>query len=298
MNLEPKLMNLPRMRNILAPHSEELRRKIYIDDRLAIVHNSESFFHLILRQHPPFSFDDRRMGIILHGKIEVNINLVNKTLEAGTLIFFGPGTIVNPISISSDIEFCGFGIPADFPLPGSLPQAFNGQVRDFQLPVSEADLSTARNILDTIWHVVHQKDYNLQTVGSLILAQMHHYDSLYRQYADQQQNLQSRDQSIFDRFIQLINIYSQHEHHIAFYAEKLFLTERYLGTIIRQTSGVTAKEWIDRAILARIKVELRHTNKTIAHISDDMNFPNPSFFNKYFKRLTGTTPLHFRTSKD
>ncbi|WP_226943520.1 helix-turn-helix domain-containing protein [Pseudoprevotella muciniphila] len=78
----------------------------------------------------------------------------------------------------------------------------------------------------------------------------------------------------------------------------MFLAERYLGTIIRQTSGVTAKEWIDRSILSRIKVDLRHTTKTVAQISEEMNFPNPSFFNKYFKRLTGTTPLHFRTSKD
>ena len=74
------------------------------------------------------------------------------------------------------------------------------------------------------------------------------------------------------------------------------LTERYLSTIIRQTSGVTAKEWIDRAIITRIKVELKHTDKSVARISDDMNFPNPSFFSKYFKRFTKQTPLEYKLS--
>jgi transcriptional regulator, AraC family len=41
-------------------------------------------------------------------------------------------------------------------------------------------------------------------------------------------------------------------------------------------------------------VELRHTDKTVAQISEEMNFPNPSFFSKYFRRLTGMTPLEFR----
>jgi AraC-like DNA-binding protein len=72
------------------------------------------------------------------------------------------------------------------------------------------------------------------------------------------------------------------------------LTERYLGTVVRQASGITAKEWIDRALVTRIKIELRHTDKSVAQISDEMKFPNPSFFSKYFRRLTGMTPLEFR----
>ena len=74
------------------------------------------------------------------------------------------------------------------------------------------------------------------------------------------------------------------------------LTERYLGTVIRQASGVTAKEWIDRAVISRIKVELRHTDESVASISEQMNFPNPSFFSKYFKRLTQMTPNEYRES--
>lgn len=290
----PKLMSLLRMRDILAPHAEEIRRQMYIDDHLAIIRGSVSLLQLIIRHQPPFTFDDRRMGLVVKGEATVNINLVDKTLKPGTLVFIGPGTIISPVRFSPDFELYGFGIPADFPLPAALPQTMNGQLRDFQVQASPEDITTVRHILDTLWHVVHQTDYSLPVVSSLVYAQMQHYDTLYRQYQAQQQNCQTRDQTIFDRFIQLVNQHATREHQIAFYASKMCLTERYLGTVIRQASGVTAKEWIDRALVARIKVELRHTQKSVAQISEEMNFPNPSFFNKYFKRLTGVTPTQFK----
>lgn len=85
------------------------------------------------------------------------------------------------------------------------------------------------------------------------------------------------------------------EHHtIDFYASRLCLTPRYMSTIVRQVSGKSAKQWIDDALVTRIKIDLKHTDKSVARICDDMNFPNPSFLTKFFKRMTGQTPSQFR----
>lgn len=293
---EPKLMSLLRMRDILEAHADEIHRQFYIDSHLAIIRGSVRLLQLIIQQKPPFTFDDRRMGIVLRGEARLNLNLVDQHLKAGTLVFIGPGTIISPISLSPDFELCGFGIPNDFPLLSPLPQALNGQMRDFLLPATEADIATARHIVDTLWHVVHQKEYDLQTVSCLISAQMHHYNALFQQYSNRRHSTQTREQTIFDRFIQLVNLHARREHQIAFYAKRMCLTERYLGTVVRQASGITAKEWIDRALVTRIKVELRHTGKTNAQIAEEMNFPSPSFFNKYFKRLTSMTPSEYKES--
>lgn len=297
MSRKPHLMNLLRIRDIFEPQIAEIRKQLFIDDHLIVLHGTSDIFKLILRQDPPFIIDDHRMGIVLKGEAYINFNLVDKYIKAGMLIYLGPGSIISPVSISPDFEIFGFAITTDFPLPfalGQLPQAFNGQVRDFQLPGNETDLHTAHHILDTLWHVVHQKDYSQQVAASLIATQMYHYDYIFRQYTQRLQNSQSREQTIFDRFIYLVNQYAIHEHQIPFYASHMCLTERYLGTVIRQTSGTTAKEWIDRALVTRIKAELRHTDKTIAQIADEMDFPNPAFFSKYFKRLTDMTPAEFR----
>ena len=298
MNKQPKLMDISRMRDIFAPLFEQISKNIYISNELAMLHSEPMVFRLLVQQTPPFVINDHRFGIITRGEGEVNFNLVDHHLTAGTLIYIGPGTIITPIRFSNDLELQGIGLLADFPMPfadGQFPSAFNGQVRDFQLPVAKEDLQTARNILDTLWHLVHQPDYHRQTASSLVAALMHHYDRLFHQQADNLAATRSREQTIFDRFILLVNQHCREQHQISYYAERLCLTERYLGTIVRQTSGTTAKEWIDRALIARIKVELRHTDKSVARISEEMNFPNPSFFSKYFKRLTQQTPAQYRS---
>ena len=297
MKKQPRLMSLSLMRDIFEPHRAQIREHLFINNELAVIFGDPLIFRLVMQQVPPFTIDDHRMGIITQGEIRVNVNLVEKRFTAGMMVFLGPGSIITPLSFSDDLQIFGVGLSKNFPLPfapGQLPPAFNGQVRDFQLQASEADLLTARNIIETLWQLVHQPDYNRQTAASLVAAQMHLYDGLYRQHADRQQATLSREQTIFDRFIDLVNQHSQQHHHLDYYAQRMCLTERYLGTVIRQASGVTAKEWIDRALVARIQVALRHTDKTVAQIADELSFPNPSFFCKYFKRLTGLTPQEFR----
>ena len=73
-------------------------------------------------------------------------------------------------------------------------------------------------------------------------------------------------------------------------------SQPYLSRVVQQESGVYAKEWIDRAVITEAKVMLRHSNLPIARIAEKLNFSNPSFFNKYFKRLAGVTPSAFRNS--
>ena len=295
---QPKLMNYSRMRDILTPHFAQMRDYSYMSNELGMIYGDPCIFLYVVQQNqPPFIIDDYRMGIFVDGEALLNINLVERHITPGTLVFLSPGTIINPIGFSGQLEVYGIGLFADFPMPfasGQMPSAMNGQVRDFQIKIDDPDIATARHIIDCIWHVVHQKGYNRQTVSSLVAALMHHYDGLYRRYSDMVLASQSREQTIFDRFIQLVNQHCAEQHQISYYADRMCLTERYLSTVIRQTSGVTAKEWIDRALIMRIKVELRHTDKSIARIAEDLNFANTSFFCKYFKRETCMTPGKYR----
>lgn len=297
MNKQPQLMDVSRMQDILKPHLAQISEHIFFNGELGLVQGDHTVFSLLMRQKPPFVINDHRLGIILNGEAHINFNLQDRHLTAGTLIYIGPGTIINPISLSDDLRIFGIGLFADFPMPfaqGQMPSAFNGQVRDFQLSVSEEDIRTAHHILDTIWHVVHMKDYHRPTVTSLVAAQMHHYDHLFRQQSDIQANNRSREQTIFDRFIQLAGQHCSEHHQLNYYADRLCITERYLSTVVRQTSGTTAKDWIDRALITRIKIELRHTDKPAAQIAEEMHFANPSFFAKFFKRLTNMTPNNYR----
>lgn len=296
MNKQPKLMDVSRMRDIFKDNFSLIRENVFFNNELAIVHGNPLVFRLIMQQQPPFTINDYRLGMIVRGEADINFNLVDRHLSSGTLVYLGPGSIIHPIRLSDDLEIYGIGLFADFPMPfasGNMPAALNGQLRDFQLPVPADDLQTARNILDTLWYLVHQPDYHRPTASSLVAALMHHYDRLFHQQADTLAATRSREQTVFDRFIQLVNQHCREEHKISYYADRLCLTERYLGTVVRQTSGTTAKDWIDRALITQAKVLLRHSNHSVLQISEELNFPNPAFFSKYFKRLTGITPSEF-----
>ena len=263
-----------------------------------MLRGDSTVFSLLMRQKPPFTINDYRMGIIISGEADINFNLQDRHVTSGTLVYLGPGTIIHPKRFSSDLRIFGIGLFSNFPMPfaqGQMPSAFNGQVRDFQLHVSEENIAIATHIMDTIWQTVHtDDDYHRSTVTALVAAQMHHYDHLFHQQADLLASSRSREQTIFDRFLQLVTQHCAEHHQIGYYAKRMCLTERYLSTVVRQTSGTTAKDWIDRALITRIKIELRHTDKSAAQISEEMHFANPSFFSKYFHRLTGMTPKEYK----
>jgi AraC-type DNA-binding domain-containing proteins len=53
-------------------------------------------------------------------------------------------------------------------------------------------------------------------------------------------------------------------------------------------------EWIVERTILYIKFLLDNTDKSIQEISNELNFPNQSFFTRYFKNYTETTPTAYK----
>ena len=297
MKEKPRLMDMARMRELFASHLTEINENMYFSEELGMIHGDPTLFRLVMSQKPPFSINDHRFGIVTQGEAVININLQDHHYTRGTLVWLGPGSIITPIRFSPDLCIYGMALFPAFPMPyaaGQMPLSMNGSLRDYQITADEHDLQTALHILDSLWLLVQQTDYYRPTATALVGALMHHYDQLFRRSINQLTASRSREQTIFDRFIQLVNLHCHEQHQLGYYADRMCLTPRYLSTVIRTASSTTAKEWIDRALIMRIKVDLRHTDKSAAQISDDLHFPNPAFFSKYFRRLVGMTPLEYR----
>ena len=54
-----------------------------------------------------------------------------------------------------------------------------------------------------------------------------------------------------------------------FYYEKLCLTPKYLTTVIKKESGVSAADWIERYVILQAQALLKSTDLTIQQISDN-----------------------------
>ena len=78
------------------------------------------------------------------------------------------------------------------------------------------------------------------------------------------------------------------------YADRLNITPKYLSTLVRSTLNRTPTDVIKVVTMKEIERRLRYTDDSIKQISVAMNFPNTSFFGKYFKQHSGMTPNSYR----
>ena len=107
-------------------------------------------------------------------------------------------------------------------------------------------------------------------------------------------NVTGRQHEHYERFMQLLDRNFKNERKIGFYASELCITPKYLSTLVKKLSGKSAAEWINGLIIMEAKHLLRYSGTTIQEVSDNLNFPNQSFFTQYFRRETGITPSRYR----
>jgi len=89
-------------------------------------------------------------------------------------------------------------------------------------------------------------------------------------------------------------MYYKKERSVSFYAGKLYVTPKYLSSLVKAVSGKTAGEWIAEIVVLESKVLLKSSSKSIQEISVELNFANQSFFGKYFKQHTGMSPYAYK----
>ena len=104
----------------------------------------------------------------------------------------------------------------------------------------------------------------------------------------------ARRTEIFLRLIQLIDRNFMSERGVEFYADKLFLSPKYLSGLSKAVCGYTVQELVFKAIIRKSMAMLDSTNKTVQEISDEFNFPNPSSFGTFFKKQVGMSPQKYR----
>lgn len=104
-----------------------------------------------------------------------------------------------------------------------------------------------------------------------------------------------REKEHFNRFMKLLSENYLKEREVGWYADKMSLTSRYLTTTIRKVSGHTVSDWITRFVIKDAKYLLKHSEMTVQQVAYELNFPNQSFFGKFFKKHTGMSPGTYRT---
>ena len=249
----------------------------------------------------PFRVDVTACMICLKGTIKGSFNMTSFTSQAPCFIVVLADQILQYEEVSDDFEGLFIVMSKRFSdslftnVQERLPLLLSAKNRPF-IPLSNEGLEVMKTYYGMFRKIVGQTEnpHRLEIVKHLTLAFFYHTGSQMHKQPEEEKK--SKQELLLDSFLDLVQKHYKEERGVDFYADKLCLTPKYLSTVIRQTSGKTAGEWIDEYVMLEAKALLKSTKMTIQQISDDLNFPSQSFFGKYFKRIEGVSPKVYRES--
>ena len=228
--------------------------------------------------------------LCIEGSISASINLSDVEVKQGDFITLLPGTIIQVHEQKEKLRLGFIGFSANtLSKINILHHSANSFLTMSKYPILSLPPQVASYILDFFSLWAHL------TTGPFPP------DNKQVQYVLEEifygvNNLKSRKEAICRDLIQLIIENYTTERNAQFYADKLGLTLQYLSTTVKQSTGKNLLDIIASAVLVDAKSKLKSTDMTVQEIAYSLNFPNASFFGKYFKRYVGMSPLEYRNN--
>lgn len=266
-----------------------------------IVSDSTFKYPEISTEHP-FIIDGVAIIMCKGGSGKVRINFREFTVEKNTIVSIFPYYIVEFIDQSKnedfELEFIVFSV--DFVTSIDLPRRPNFDISQKILEspclkVTNEEFSAMLDFHSFIVKQYNRKDHPFREslARTLLYALFTEIAAIY--ISKDELNIKlTHNQEIVNRFFLLLVEHHRDHRNVVFYADKMFLTPKYLTTLIKKKTGKNVLAWINESVIVSAKYMLKTTTKTVAEISDELNFPNPSFFGRLFKKVTGLTPVQYR----
>ncbi len=246
----------------------------------------------------PHIMEGIAFAICVKGTGRVKINLREYKIEPCTIIIILPNFIIELIEQNEDliIEFLLFSFDfisdikliTDIDIPKKIEQMAC-------LKISEEDTA---DLLEFHAFIVKRYKktnflYREEIAKNLLQTLIYEVLQLYQDKKIEYKVL-TRKEKYLQTFVSLLFEYHMRERSVYFYADKMFITPKYLSKIVKDASGLHIQQWIDDMVIMAAKALLKSSNMTILQISEEMNFANPSFFGTYFRKRVGITPLQYR----
>lgn len=256
----------------------------------------------------PVRFDGYIIFFLRKGHFSIDLNLNTYEVKPHSLLMNVPGNIIKLSSYAEDHigdaelyfvlasrEFMS-GIRFDF---NKLFQESLSLWKNPCITLNDQDLALAEEYFTLARDILQSKQLNKKEIlGSLITSFTYVTMDVWTRELNEARKGQSpssaRMNLLFERFLALVTEHHNTERGMAFYADKLCLTPKYLSKLVKEASGRSGPAWIDSFVILEAKNLLKYSDKTIKEIVYTLHFPNQSVFYKFFKAHTGMTPSEYR----
>ena len=259
-------------------------------------------------KHPihryPIRLDGLYIGLRERGKAHFSINLKGFEVGPNDLVICSPGdlmqaTIEDGIHLTQSMMISSHFLKEMYISLNSFMPFFASQKDHPVFKLSDEEVEEVKAYFLLIKENAEKDDYfRIDITKRLLAAYLYKLGSVLYRYRPELQAEAAkplkREEILFKEFIRLVSEHHRKERRVDFYAEQLFLSSKHFSTVIKKVSGKTAGQWIDEYVILEAKTLLKYSAMSIQEIAYYMNFPNPSFFGKYFKHHTGLSPSEYK----
>ena len=282
------------------------------------IDNSYIFCHIqpgdnILAQlidNEPMKFSGTMLVLVRTGsEALVEVNLERQTVLPGTLLTIFPGNVVRAIGeLPSDVDAYLLYLDTTFSRSVNInlssiaiPASVQRPRPSIKLTPEEAELLSKYLLLIYDSSLEESSVQLKKSIASSLIAAMFYQLVLFYHKrlpaeinSDPSLRAANRRNDYVREFVRLVHLHYNRERSVAFYADRLFISPKYLSLLVKQATGRSAAKWIDDFVLMEAKNLLRFSGKNIQQIAYALNFSTQSSFGKYFKHLTGMSPSEYQ----
>ena len=252
----------------------------------------------------PMKTDFFRLGLMKKGSADLYCGLDSYQFQPDNIYFTFPGQVFCLKDKSADYLAYYMLFTEEF-LADTLSYKNLGEQFPFfnhasvqQIHLSQPEVLEVEQLIFKINHEIKNRKTDIKQIIQLYLQLI--LIAANRSYTRQQlgsQETSSADSVVVRNFKKLVCQYFILKRNIADYAVMLNISADHLSRILKIQTGKTAHQFIEEMLLMESKALLLHTELSVAEIAWQLEFTDPSHFNKFFLRLVSITPLTYRNRK-
>lgn len=251
-------------------------------------------------QGQSFIFDGFMFGLCMRGTVKIRINYNEYEVSDRDLFIISPRYIFSVLEYSPDFQAKLLFVSLDFVYHIPVIPDFDWLKNLSSNPCVNLDngkVSDLVNLYTMIERYDDSESLSGEIKNALLLSLLLITASVFKNSVRLERSY-TRTENITNCFFDLLLRNFETERSVAFYADKLCVTPKYLSSAVKSVTRYSVQSWINEVVLFEAKREIRTTDFTIQQISENLHFPNASSFVRFFRSHVGETPLKYRKKKN